>query len=107
MRADDGGRRSREKAQTVGERRAMVVSRCSSRRRLHRVVWPAGMRAESVVSKPPDVSTNPASRYVLTTPARNEREGLPALLATMAAQNLLPLVWVIVDDGSDDGSREW
>jgi poly-beta-1,6-N-acetyl-D-glucosamine synthase len=48
-----------------------------------------------------------ASGYVLATPARNEREGLPALLETVAAQELLPLVWVIVDDGSDDGSREW
>lgn len=48
-----------------------------------------------------------ASGYVLATPARNEREGLPALLQTVAAQALLPLVWVIVDDGSDDGSREW
>jgi glycosyltransferase involved in cell wall biosynthesis len=59
------------------------------------------------VSNPEGVSTKPPSRYVLMTPARNEREGLPALLATMAAQSLWPLVWVIVDDGSDDGSREW
>jgi glycosyltransferase involved in cell wall biosynthesis len=65
------------------------------------------MRAESVVSSPQDVTEKTPSRYVLMTPARNEREGLPALLATMAAQSLAPLVWVIVDDGSDDGSREW
>lgn len=45
--------------------------------------------------------------YVLTTPARNEKEGLPALLATMQAQQCKPLVWVIVDDGSSDGSRAW
>src|SRR5690349_20415206 len=45
--------------------------------------------------------------YVLATPARNERQGLPALLDTVAGQTLLPLRWVIVDDGSDDGSREW
>jgi poly-beta-1,6-N-acetyl-D-glucosamine synthase len=44
---------------------------------------------------------------VLTTPARNEREGLPALLATVAAQSLPPLLWLVVDDHSDDGSREW
>jgi poly-beta-1,6-N-acetyl-D-glucosamine synthase len=48
-----------------------------------------------------------ASGYVLTTPARNEREGLPALLETVCAQELAPLIWVIVDDGSDDGSRQW
>ena len=45
--------------------------------------------------------------YVLTTPARNEREALPALLAGMQAQELRPLLWLIVDDGSDDGSRQW
>lgn len=50
---------------------------------------------------------DPVSGYVLTTPARNELEGLPALLATINAQQLTPLVWVIVDDGSSDGSREW
>jgi glycosyltransferase involved in cell wall biosynthesis len=43
----------------------------------------------------------------LTTPARNEQEGLPALLATMQSQESKPLVWVIVDDGSSDGSRAW
>lgn len=48
-----------------------------------------------------------ASGYVLATPARNEREGLPALLETVGAQQLQPLVWIIVDDGSDDGSRQW
>jgi glycosyltransferase involved in cell wall biosynthesis len=44
---------------------------------------------------------------VLATPARNEREGLPALLETVSAQSELPLLWLVVDDGSDDGSREW
>jgi glycosyltransferase involved in cell wall biosynthesis len=44
---------------------------------------------------------------VLTTPARNERLGLPALVESMAAQQRKPLLWLIVDDGSDDGSREW
>lgn len=47
------------------------------------------------------------SGYVLATPARNEREGLPALLETVAGQTEPPLLWVVVDDGSDDGSREW
>jgi len=44
---------------------------------------------------------------VITTPARNEREGLPALVESVAAQSVLPLLWLVVDDGSDDGSREW
>lgn len=45
--------------------------------------------------------------YVLATPARNEIAALPGLIATMEAQREKPLVWLIVDDGSDDGSREW
>lgn len=53
------------------------------------------------------VSEKAISGYVLATPARNERAGLPALVATVSAQDVRPLVWVIVDDGSDDGSREW
>jgi glycosyltransferase involved in cell wall biosynthesis len=54
-----------------------------------------------------DVSAKAPSGYVLATPARNEREGLPALIETVAAQSLQPLLWIVVDDGSDDGSREW
>ncbi len=46
-------------------------------------------------------------RYVIATPARNEMEGLPALLATIDAQEHKPLLWLIVDDGSNDGSRQW
>jgi biofilm PGA synthesis N-glycosyltransferase PgaC len=59
------------------------------------------------VPLPEDLSAAPPSGYVLATPARNEREGLPALLETVAAQSELPLLWLVVDDGSDDGSREW
>jgi biofilm PGA synthesis N-glycosyltransferase PgaC len=55
----------------------------------------------------PDVSPLAPAGYVLTTPARNEREGLPALLETVAAQSVPPLLWLVVDDGSADGSREW
>lgn len=53
------------------------------------------------------VVTATGSGYVLTTPARNERAGLPALVETLAAQTAAPLVWLVVDDGSDDGSKEW
>ena len=46
-------------------------------------------------------------RYVLATPMRNERQLLPELLGTVLEQGVLPLVWVVVDDHSTDGSREW
>lgn len=48
-----------------------------------------------------------ARGYVLATPVRNERAALPALLSAVKGQLTRPLIWVIVDDGSDDGSREW
>lgn len=57
--------------------------------------------------RPEDLPATAPSGYVLATPARNEREGLPALLETVAAQSEPPLLWLVVDDGSDDGSREW
>ena len=49
----------------------------------------------------------PEPRYVLATPVRNEREILPDLVQSIADQEIQPAVWVIVDDGSDDGSRQW
>jgi glycosyltransferase involved in cell wall biosynthesis len=44
--------------------------------------------------------------YAVVTPARNERENLERLAACMCAQDQEPLAWVIVDDGSDDGTAE-
>jgi biofilm PGA synthesis N-glycosyltransferase PgaC len=44
--------------------------------------------------------------YALVTPARNERANLPRLAAAVRAQQHLPAAWMIVDDGSDDGTRE-
>ena len=45
--------------------------------------------------------------YVLTTPVQDEIGHLPALLATIEAQELRPVRWTVVDDGSTDGSLEW
>jgi glycosyltransferase involved in cell wall biosynthesis len=44
--------------------------------------------------------------YALVTPARNEATRLPALASALTAQTLLPTAWVIVDDGSSDGTGE-
>jgi glycosyltransferase involved in cell wall biosynthesis len=43
--------------------------------------------------------------YALVTPARDEAEHLPRLARAVAAQTVLPDVWVIVDDGSVDRTR--
>lgn len=42
--------------------------------------------------------------YAVVTPARNERANLTRLAESMLAQTETPRWWVIVDDGSDDGT---
>ncbi len=44
--------------------------------------------------------------YVLVTPARNEAGYIGATLDSVMAQTVRPLRWVIVDDGSTDGTAE-
>lgn len=45
-------------------------------------------------------------RYVLITPARNEVAFIDKTLISMVGQTVLPDRWVIVDDGSTDGTAE-
>lgn len=45
-------------------------------------------------------------KYVLITPARNEAKFIELTLKSMVAQTVLPLKWVIVSDGSTDGTDE-
>jgi glycosyltransferase involved in cell wall biosynthesis len=47
-----------------------------------------------------------ALSYAVVTPARNERDNLRRLADSIRAQRHRPDVWVIVDDGSDDGTLE-
>jgi glycosyltransferase involved in cell wall biosynthesis len=44
--------------------------------------------------------------YATITPARDEAENLTRLGASLAAQTVCPTEWIVVDDGSADGSRE-
>jgi glycosyltransferase involved in cell wall biosynthesis len=48
----------------------------------------------------------PALRYALITPARNEAENIERLAQSMVAQTLKPVKWVIVSDGSTDGTDD-
>jgi poly-beta-1,6-N-acetyl-D-glucosamine synthase len=41
--------------------------------------------------------------YVMITPARNEAQFIESTLKSVIAQTVLPLIWVIVSDGSTDG----
>jgi poly-beta-1,6-N-acetyl-D-glucosamine synthase len=44
--------------------------------------------------------------YVLVTPARNEADYIELTLKSVTAQTVLPQKWVIVSDGSTDGTNE-
>jgi poly-beta-1,6-N-acetyl-D-glucosamine synthase len=46
------------------------------------------------------------SSYVVITPARNEAQFIELTLKSVVAQTILPLKWVIVSDGSTDGTDE-
>jgi glycosyltransferase involved in cell wall biosynthesis len=45
-------------------------------------------------------------RYAVSTPARNEEANLRRLGEALAAQTHQPVAWVVVDDGSTDGTAE-
>lgn len=45
-------------------------------------------------------------RYVIVTPVRNESLHIERTLRSVMGQTVLPLRWVIVDDGSSDGTGE-
>ena len=49
---------------------------------------------------------NESQSYVLITPARNEAAYIELTIKSMIAQTILPLKWVIVSDGSTDGTDE-
>src|SRR5215472_7891116 len=45
-------------------------------------------------------------RYVVVTPARNEVQFIELAIKSVVAQKVRPLKWVIVSDGSTDGTDE-
>jgi biofilm PGA synthesis N-glycosyltransferase PgaC len=52
------------------------------------------------------VPTTLIPRYVLITPARNEARFIAQEIESVVAQTVRPLRWVIVSDGSTDGTDE-
>jgi poly-beta-1,6-N-acetyl-D-glucosamine synthase len=50
--------------------------------------------------------TTPPLRYVLITPARNESAFIEKTIQSVVSQTALPVKWVIVSDGSTDGTDE-
>lgn len=52
------------------------------------------------------MSSGQLPKYVLITPARNEAAFIELTIQSMIAQAVLPLRWVIVSDGSTDGTDQ-
>jgi exopolysaccharide biosynthesis WecB/TagA/CpsF family protein len=48
----------------------------------------------------------PSRRYVLVSPCRDEIDYVRRTLESVAAQTIPPTLWIIVDDGSTDGTTE-
>ena len=53
-----------------------------------------------------DKDTVSSIRYVIITPARNEAANIERTIRSMVDQSLRPLKWVIVSDGSTDGTDD-
>jgi glycosyltransferase involved in cell wall biosynthesis len=49
---------------------------------------------------------SPSAKYVVVTPARNEAKYIEQTIKSVVAQTVRPAEWVIVDDGSTDGTAE-
>lgn len=50
------------------------------------------------------LSRSPLPRYVIVTPVRDEALDIEKTIASVVPQSIRPLRWVIVDDGSTDGT---
>ena len=51
-------------------------------------------------------STHNLPTFVLITPARNEAAFIELTIQSVVGQTVLPLKWVIVSDGSTDGTDD-
>jgi biofilm PGA synthesis N-glycosyltransferase PgaC len=68
------------------------------------LVFPSNKTPDSTTSGSVSLSTRPT--YVLITPARNEAEFIELTLKSMVGQTNRPLKWIIVSDGSTDGTDD-
>ena len=83
--------------------------RRTRRRRLHRRRPVVALPADALIragAAPSSRSRQLAARYVVVTPVRDEIAHLAALYDAISAQSLRPVQWILVDDGSTDGSTE-
>jgi poly-beta-1,6-N-acetyl-D-glucosamine synthase len=61
---------------------------------------------ESITADAAQVSQVNPLRYVLITPARNEAKFIAETIRSVIRQTVLPVKWVIVSDGSTDGTDD-
>jgi poly-beta-1,6-N-acetyl-D-glucosamine synthase len=61
------------------------------------------MASAATASNEP-LQVNSSRRYLLISPCRDEAQYLRRTLDSVATQSVLPALWVIVDDGSNDGT---
>ena len=64
------------------------------------------MIANKTKEAPPQRGTLKLPSYVLITPARNEAQFIGITIDSVIAQTELPLKWIIVSDGSTDGTDD-
>ena len=62
--------------------------------------------SQQITPSPRGQEASRALKYVLITPARNEAEFLEETIRAVVNQTHLPMKWVIVSDGSTDGTDE-
>ena len=46
------------------------------------------------------------TKYIIITPVRDEAQYIEETIASVIHQTILPIQWIIVDDGSTDGTGE-
>jgi biofilm PGA synthesis N-glycosyltransferase PgaC len=61
-------------------------------------------RTAAQASKPNTLNRMSALSYAIVTPVRDEAENLRRLAPCLTAQTQQPVAWIIVDDGSSDGT---
>jgi len=49
---------------------------------------------------------NSSKNYILITPCKNEAKNLPNLIKSISSQSITPIVWLIINDASTDGTYE-
>src|SRR6185437_10449330 len=85
-------------------RRTYTFSMAAASKTRVEVPEPAGTPADTPARGQQPEQTLPD--YVVITPARNEAASLELTIGSMLAQTVLPLRWVIVSDGSTDGTDD-